>query len=126
MKKNITILSLILINIISVASAAVGDTIKTFLDDITDLIGETLSGLLITIAVAFFIWAVVIFLKNRSAGSGGAAMNDAKEKLMWSIIGLFVLFSIWGIIIFLQKGFGFNTTEIDAPTFNSGQSDSDE
>jgi uncharacterized membrane protein (GlpM family) len=91
-------------------------TFKTYIDGFTDLIGNTITGLLLTTATALFFAAVVHFIYARST-KGGDAMVDAKNRLMWSIIALFVMFSVWGIIKFFQVGLGVNgTTTIDAPS----------
>ena len=124
MKNNskILIASLLSLSTISISSAdlEIGTKFKDFVDSITTLIGDTVAGLLITVAVSFFILSIVMFLKNRALGSGGQVQKDAKERLLWSIIGLFVLFSVWGIVKFLQVGFGFNTTSITTPTLSVG------
>lgn len=94
------------------------DTFKTFVGQLTDLIGGAIAGLFMTMATVAFLWTVVKFIMARSSGKDGKAMNDAKEQLGWSIIALFVMFSIWGIITFLQSNiFGGNaTTTISAPS----------
>lgn len=89
-------------------------TLKDFVNSISDFVGNTITSLLLTVAVAAFFWSVVMFLFNRSRGNTDA-MQDAKNKLLWSIIGLFVMFSIWGIITFFQEGFGIkdkNTVKV--------------
>lgn len=91
-------------------------TFKDFANNLTDLIGNTITDLLLTVAVAAFFWSVITFIWNRSRGNVDA-MKDASNRLLWSIIGLFVMFSIWGIVNFLQSGFGFeNKNTIKAPT----------
>lgn len=101
----------------NISHAAIGDTIRTFLGSIESLIGDALSGLFLTAATAAFFYNVFRFILARS--SGGDAINDAKEKLMWSVIALTVAFSVWGIVQFLQVGFGFSgKTTIQSPTLN--------
>ena len=109
-------LSLFLINSYSTSAAGVGDTLRTFIGDITKLIGETIANLLLTVAVAFFLLAVVVFIKNRSTGAEGQGYKDAKERLGWSIVALFVMFSIWGIITFFQDSFQFKNNSITPPS----------
>lgn len=93
------------------------DTFKDFANSLTDLIGNTITGLLLALAVAVFFWSIIRFLIARS--SGGEALKDAQNRLGWSVIGLFVMFSIWGIVTFLQTGLGWTQTSITAPTINS-------
>jgi hypothetical protein len=94
------------------------DTFRTFTENLTDLIGNTITGLLLTIAVALFFWSIIRFLIERS--KGGPALDDAKNRLGWSVVALAVMFSIWGIVTFLQTGFGFTETSITAPTIQTG------
>lgn len=92
------------------------NTFKTFANDLTDLVGNTITDLLLTVAVAAFFWSVIMFIWNRSRGDVDA-MKDASNRLLWSVVGLFVMFSIWGIVNFLQTGLGFeNKNTIKAPS----------
>lgn len=98
------------------------DTFKSFANNLTDLIGNTVTDLLLTVAVAAFFWSVIMFIWNRSRGDVDA-MKDASNRLLWSVIGLFVMFSIWGIVNFLQSGFGFeNKNTIKAPSIQINNS----
>lgn len=94
------------------------NTFKDYINQVTDLIGNTISNLLLTAAVAAFMFAVVSFLWKRAKGTNGEGLKDASNQLGWSIIALFVMFSIWGIINFLQSGFftGGVKTQITAPS----------
>lgn len=97
------------------------DTFKTFANAITDLIGNTITNLLLTAAVAAFMYSVVTFIWNRSHGNVDA-MKDAQNRLLWSIIGLFVMFSIWGIVGFFQDGIfgpGGAKNTIKAPSISA-------
>jgi hypothetical protein len=90
------------------------NTFKDYVNSFSELIGNTVTNLLLTVAVAAFFWSIVTFMWNRSKGNVDAT-EDAKNKLLWSIIGLFVMFSIWGIITFLQDGLGIkdkNTVKV--------------
>jgi hypothetical protein len=100
------------------------NTFKDFVNSLTDLVGNTISGFLLTLAVAVFFFTVINFLYKRSKGADGNALNDAKNQLGWSIIGLFVIFSIWGIISFIQSGFfaGGVKTQIEAPSIRVNNS----
>jgi hypothetical protein len=114
MKKIFTIL-ISLTTISSIASAQVGDTIKTLFGSVETLIADALSGLLLSASVAAFLYNVVRFIIARD-GSGDS-IKDAKEKLLWSILALTVMFSIWGIVQFLQSSFGFTgKTNISPPS----------
>ena len=94
-------------------------TFKDYINQLTDLIGNTITNLLLTAAVAAFMFAVVSFIWKRANGSSGDGIKDARNQLGWSIVALFVMFSIWGIISFLQSGIfgaGGAKTQIEAPS----------
>ncbi len=94
-------------------------TFKDYINQVTDLIGNTITNLLLTAAVAAFMFAVVSFIWKRANGSSGDGIKDARNQLGWSIVALFVMFSIWGIISFLQSGIfgaGGAKTQIEAPS----------
>lgn len=93
------------------------DTLKGLINSFTDLIGNTIGGLLLTIAVAVFFYSIIRFLTQRARGDA-EGMKDASNRLGWSIVALFVMFSIWGIIAFLQGNFGFTETNITAPSIS--------
>lgn len=92
---------------------------KDFVNDITDLVANTIGGLLITIAVAVFLYSIVRFLMQRAKGDADG-MKDAGNRIGWSVVVLFIIFSIWGIIALLQgaffEDFNFDENEIKAPT----------
>ena len=95
------------------------NTFKDYINQVTDLIGNTITNLLLTAAVAAFMFAVVSFIWKRANGSSGDGIKDARNQLGWSIVALFVMFSIWGIISFLQSGIfgpGGTKTQIEAPS----------
>ena len=94
-------------------------TFKDYINQVTDLIGNTISNLFLTAAVAAFMLSIVSFILKRAKGADGEAIKDARNQLMWSVIALFVMFSIWGIIAFLQTGIfgpGGVKTQIEAPS----------
>lgn len=85
---------------------------------LTDFFGNAVSTLLFSVATVAFFISVIRFLINRSAGKGGDAWADAKERLLWSAGALFVMFSIWGIVNFLQISLlgDYKKNSISAPT----------
>lgn len=59
-----------------------------------------LIGLLTGLAVLYFVWNVVSFIRKADDEKGRAA---AKDGIMYGVIGLFVLFSFWGLVEFLRR-----------------------
>ncbi|MDE0243172.1 MAG: hypothetical protein OYG31_00405, partial [Candidatus Kaiserbacteria bacterium] len=65
---------------------------------------QVLVAIAVTLAFFYFFYNIAIYIRNRGRdGSKGA--EEAKEKLLWSVVAIFVLTSIWGIIFFLFRVF---------------------
>lgn len=86
-----------------------GDTLKTFVDSLTNFIGTSVAGFFLTLATVAFFYSVVIFIYRRSKGGSsygrGNGLDDAKSMLGWSILALALMFSIWGIVALFQTVF---------------------
>lgn len=71
--------------------------------------------ILISSAFVVFGWGVVTFIL---ASNDQKKIREAKNIILYGIIGIFVLASLGGIIIFFQTYFGIpNNTPIVPPTF---------
>jgi hypothetical protein len=58
--------------------------------------------IIFSLALVFFFWGVVRYIYN--AGDSKQA-GEAKQIMLWGIIGLFVMASIFGILTLLQNSF---------------------
>lgn len=70
---------------------------------------------LMTLAVAFFIWGVVMYI---SAGGDAEKEKTARGRIIYGLIGLFVLVAFWGIIAVVIETFVFEETtphNVDIP-----------
>ena len=56
------------------------------------------STLFWAMAVAFFIWGIIKFIKN---ADDTAEHEKGKQFMVWGIIALLILVSLWGIVRFL-------------------------
>lgn len=63
----------------------------------TELVNPII-GLMVGLAVLFFVWGIVKYI----ASAGGDAKVSAKNTMVYGVIALTVLFSFWGIVTFLQ------------------------
>lgn len=61
----------------------------------------TLIPLVLALALLFFFWGLIQFIRNLNQGD--TALAAGRQKLVWGTIVLFVMVSIWGIISFIQK-----------------------
>jgi hypothetical protein len=65
-------------------------------------IGNVIIYLLISLAVIFIIWNVVMFLVR---GNDPTKRTDALKSIGWGIVGLAVILSIWGLVNILTGTF---------------------
>lgn len=75
-------------------------------------IASALIPVLITVALAYFIYGVVKFI-----GGGEEGRKQAKDIIVYGIIGLFAIVSVWGLVKLIQDSFGIKATTIDFPSY---------
>lgn len=91
----------------------------TNINDVTNKalsIGNTVTYLLVALAVIFIVWNVVMYMIK--AGDDGAR-KAAGLNVLWGIVGLFVIVSIWGLVNILTNS--FKTVPTKQPIPNVGQ-----
>jgi hypothetical protein len=71
----------------------------------TCLVTQSIIPLLITLAIAYFIYGVVKYMMN---ADDSAQREEGKNFMIWGIVALFVIVSIWGLVKLLTGTFGFN------------------
>lgn len=76
---------------------------------------NTVTYLLVAVAVIFIVWNVVRYLILPSGAEGKAAVGG---NILWGIVGLFIIVSIWGLVNILTNTFATNGTKQPIP--NSG------
>ena len=92
-----------------------GDILKALLD----FLGTTGVELVFAIAIIFFFWGMIQFIRNSGEQK---ARDEGKQKMLWSIIALFVMVSIYGIITFLGTTLGVTpATSVSLPHVTQGQ-----
>lgn len=78
------------------------------LKGIVDLVIQSLSGVLIPLAVVIlffvFIYGIVLYMRAASKGDGNMA-DLAKKRLLYGILVLFAVFSLWGFVYLLRTLF---------------------
>lgn len=66
-------------------------------------LGNTFLVLLMSFAVIFIIFNIVRYL---IVGAGGEdARKNARDSIVWGIVGLAIIFSIWGLVRILTNTF---------------------
>lgn len=87
---------------------AVGTTISNILDTLVNYLGYIVPAL-ITIAVIYFIWGVIVFMTS----SDEEAKKNGRTKIVNGLIGLFVIVAFWGIIGVVKNSFGIQNNPTD-------------
>ncbi len=69
----------------------------------TCLLENSVVPLLITVAIAIFIWGVVQFIGN---ADNEEKRQKGRDFMVWGIVSLFLIVSVWGIVHILTDTFG--------------------
>ena len=83
-------------------------SIVSFLDRLNALILNPAIVLLFAISFVYFIYGVIKFLSS-DAGDKGAKRIEARNSILWGIVGMLIMFSVYGIIRFVLATFGIST-----------------
>lgn len=80
-------------------------TIITFLNKFNYYILNPIIILMFTLALLYFIYGVVRFLSTNDGDKGNTRI-EARNSIMWGIIGMVIMFSVYGIITAILKTAG--------------------
>lgn len=79
------------------------DPFYTFIANLVTYIINPIIGLLVALAVAYFIYGAAIFIINADNEEG---RKKGKAHLLWGIIGLFIIVGVFGILRIVVSTFG--------------------
>lgn len=82
----------------------------------TNLIYSAIVPLLVALAVAYFIWGLVTFIRN---ADNDAEREKGRTRMIWGVIALFVIVAVWGLVGVLANTFGVRVG-IPGPPGSSG------
>ena len=68
-------------------------------------IAQPLISLLIALAVAYFVWGVLVFIQN---ADNPEKRKDGYNHMFWGIIGIFIMVSVTGIINLIKSTIGIH------------------
>jgi len=80
-------------------------TIETFLNKVIAVILNPIIELLIGLAFVYFVYGIVKFLSASGEDKGGKRI-EARNSMLWGIVGMVIMFSVFGLINFVLKTFG--------------------
>lgn len=76
------------------------DEAFNLLTKISEQIINPLIDLMFAVAVVFFIYGVVEFVRS---SDNEEARDKGKEHMVWGVVGLFIMVSVWGIMNILDS-----------------------
>ena len=87
-------------------------SIVPFLNKVSGAILNPLIFILFSVAFIYFAWGVVNLI-NADAGK----KEEARNAVIWGLVGMFIMFSTYGIIKLLLDTFGID--KVDVPYINT-------
>lgn len=90
-------------------------TIVPFLYRVNAFVLNPLIGLAFGLSFVYFTYGVIKFLTLDA--SADKSRKEARDAIMWGIIGMIIMFSVFGIIRFVLATFGISPND---PSLNSG------
>jgi len=90
---------------------ALAATVTTLVEKIMSILNVVIP-LLIALAVVIFLWGVVQYI---TAGGDEEKRKEARNTMIWGIVGLFVMVAVWGLVNVLVSTFGLETTVPQVP-----------
>ncbi len=84
-------------------------TIVPFLHNLNRLILNPLILLMFALAFLYFTYGAVRFL-SADAGDKGNTRKEARDSMLWGIVGMVIMFSVYGLIRFVLNTFGVTVT----------------
>lgn len=83
-------------------------TIVPFLYKVNNLILNPIILLLFAVSTVYFIYGIITFI---SLEPGDSKRKEARNSIIWGIVGMLVMFSVYGLIGFVFDTFGITNPE---------------
>lgn len=89
-------------------------TIIPFLSNVIDLIINPLLLLLFALSFLYTVYGVFNFLRQ-DISAADAKRSEARNAVIWGIVGMIIMFSVFGLIKFVLDTFGIAPSDINSP-----------
>lgn len=86
-------------------------TIVPFLVRVIDLIINPLILLVFSLAFLYFVYGIFNFL-NLDMNAVDKSRKEARDAIIWGIVGMVIMFSVFGVIKFVMDTFGIDKKDI--------------
>lgn len=124
MKKFALTAAAYLLPVVALAAPVADDTESDNLADLFNQINAVINAIipfLVGLAVLVIIWGVF----NYISGAGDEEKRaQAKQYIVWGVVGVFIMLSIWGLVNVLVNSFDLKKTPLDEeklPSFGTDQ-----
>lgn len=84
-------------------------TIIPFLDRVSELILNPIISLLFALSFVYFIYGIINFIRLEP---GDSKKTEARDAIIWGLVGMLVMFSTYGLISFVLNTFGIQPAEV--------------
>ena len=71
-----------------------------FMQKINDAILQPIVMLLMALAVAYFLYGVMKFVRDQSSED---AQVEGNRHMVWGVVGIAIMVSVWGILNFINE-----------------------
>ena len=102
-----------LIKFLSLFTPVAHASVDVFIQKLNTYIFNPAISLMVFVAVAYFIFGLVEFIKDSDSGEG---REKGKRHMMWGLIGLFIMISVFFIMKVLLGTIGISEDQIDPRT----------
>ena len=82
-------------------------TIVPFLNKVSGYILNPLILILFSVAFIYFAWGVINLIT-----ADASKKSEAKDAVVWGLVGMFIMFSTYGIIRLILDTFGIPKTDV--------------
>lgn len=89
-------------------------SIVPFLNRVVDLIINPLILLMFAVSFLYFVYGIFNYLKQ-DLNSADKTRGEARDAIMYGIIGMVIMFSVFGVIGFVMGTFGLTSSDIKSP-----------
>ena len=110
-----------LLPFVAFAADAEDDNIADLINQINNVINAIIP-FLVGLAVLVIIWGVF----NYISGAGDEEKRaQAKQYIVWGVVGVFIMLSIWGLVNVLVNSFDLKKTPLSSEKLPSFQTDNE-
>ena len=94
--------------------------ITSFLQKAADLVLNPLIYLAFAISFVYFFYGVIQFLRQEASDTN-KTREEARDAILWGLVGMAIMFSVYGLIGFVLDTFGVSKTGPGASYILNGQ-----